>query len=390
MCEYGQLPGARLNKLYRQWASGGAGLILSGNVMISPDALTGPGGVVLTKETLSDDAAAERFRVWAQAGRSGAGQFWLQISHPGRQVFASQGTPPVSASATKVNMLGLESMFDQARALDEAEVSAIISRFADTAWAAKALGFDGVQIHAAHGYLVSQFLSPLTNLREDRWGGSLENRARLLLESVKAIREKTGPKFGIGVKLNSADFQKGGFDQQDAAQVVQWLNKLGVDFVELSGGSYESPAMQGISKKGRSASTHAREMYFLGFAEEIKQAATLPIMVTGGVTQKATAQAALESGGADIIGVARAMAYVPDLPNRWKNGESLKITWRRAAFKNKVLTALGNMALTKNSLHRMGDGNGPAPSASPLISIVKDRLRIRRLTKGYKKWLQAL
>ena len=281
-------------------------------------------------------------------------------------------------------------MFVTARALSADDIQEIVTRFADTASAAKELGFDGVQIHGAHGYLVSQFLSPLTNLRDDKWGGSLENRARFLRDILTAVRERAGPDFGVGVKLNSADFQKGGFDQKDAAQVVQWLNKLGVDFVELSGGSYESPAMQGFSKDGRSDSTEARELYFLGFAEDIAKVAEMPIMVTGGVTQRATAVDALSAGSVDMIGIARAMAYVPDLPQQWQKGESLKVTWRQASFKNRVLTALGNMALTKNSLHRMGRGKAPDLSASPLASILKDRLRISRLTKRYKKWLQAL
>jgi len=387
MCDAGQLPGPRLHRLYKSWADGGVGLILSGNVMVCPDALTGPGGVVLTKETLADDAACEQFRQWADIGKSGGGQFWLQISHPGRQVFSSQGTEAVSASATKVSMRGAEGMFDRARALEDHEIKAIIMRFADTAEAAQSLGFDGVEIHAAHGYLAAQFLSPLTNLRDDAWGGSLENRARFLLDIIKAIRKRVGPKFGLGVKLNSADFQKGGFDAKDAAQGVTWMNELAVDFVEISGGSYESPAMMGASKDGRSESTKARELYFFGFAEDISSVAKMPIMVTGGVTQKATAAAALSGGKIDIIGIARAMAYVPDLPAQWKAGAAQKVTWRLASFKNPALNGISNMALTKNSIHRMGNGRAPLLGASPLISLVKDRLRVKRLTKRYKAWL---
>ena len=390
MCGAGQLPSEGLFKLYRHWANGGAGLILSGNVMVAPDALTGPGGVVLTKDTMTDPEAVKLFERWAEIGRSGDGQFWLQISHPGRQVYAAQGMSVISASATKVTLPGLEKMFVTARALDKSEIEGLITRFADTAEAAQTLGYDGVQIHAAHGYLAAQFLSPLTNLREDKWGGNLENRARFILEIIKAVRARVGSKFGVGVKLNSADFQKGGFDAKDAAQVVTWMNDLGVDFVEISGGSYESPAMQGFSQDGRSESTKARELYFLGFAEQISNAANMPIMVTGGVTQKDTAEAALAGGKVDIVGMARAMAYVPDLPNQWQAGHALKVSWRQASFKKRILTALGNMALTKNSLHLMAAGKAPKLNASPLLSIIKDRLRIRRLTKRYKIWLAGL
>ena len=402
MCDAGHVPGARFRRLYKSWAEGGVGLILSGNVMVSPYALTGPGGLVLTKETLEDEKASALFRQWAEAGRSGAkgsggGQFWLQISHPGRQVYASQGQEAVSASATQVQMGGVKGLFDRARALEGDEVKAIITRFADTAEAAEKLGFDGVEIHGAHGYLVAQFLSPLTNLREDEWGGSLENRARFLLEIIKAIRARVGPQFGVGVKLNSADFQKGGFDAKDAAQVVTWMNSLAVDLVEISGGSYESPAMMGAgqakdahTKDERSDSTKARELYFFDFAEDISRVAKMPIMVTGGVTQKATAEAALSGEKIDMIGIARAMAYVPDLPAQWKAGQSLKVTWRKASFKKPVLNVIGNMALTKNSIHQMGAGRGPSLDASPLFSLIKDRLRIKRLTKRYKKWVAGL
>lgn len=388
MCEPGQLPGTDLCNLYKTWAKGGAGLILSGNVMVAPDAFTGPGGVLLTKKTLDDHHAVTCFKNWAQAGTSGVGQFWLQISHPGRQVFSAQGTELVSASATKVKMSGAENLFTTARALEDNEIDALVTRFADTAEAAQTLGFDGVQVHAAHGYLVSQFLSPLTNLRTDQWGGSLENRARFLLAIIDAIRARVKPSFGVGVKLNSADFQKGGFDKDDAAQVVRWLNKRSVDFTEISGGSYESPAMMGAgAEDNRAQSTKARELYFLSFAEEIAQAADMPVMVTGGVTKKSTVEAALAGGKLDLIGIARAMAYAPDLPNRWKDGSLEQVTWRRASFKKRMLVAIGNMALTKNNLHRIGANKAPDANASPLWVLIKDRLRLRRLTKRYKTWL---
>ena len=164
----GQLPGEKLFMLYRQWAEGGVGLILSGNVMVDPSALTGPGGVVLQKGT---DLAP--FRKWAEIGKSGGAQFWLQISHPGRQLYKSLGETAVSASDVALDLGKFSSMFAPVRALDPDEIREKIARFADTAEAAQEAGFDGVQIHGAHGYLVSQFLSPLTNQREDVWGGSL-------------------------------------------------------------------------------------------------------------------------------------------------------------------------------------------------------------------------
>ena len=283
-------------------------------------------------------------------------------------------------------MAGAEKMFAMARALEGSEIKALIARFADTAAAAEESGFDGVEIHAAHGYLVAQFLSPLTNKRGDEWGGPLENRARFLLEIVRAVRGRVGAGFGVGVKLNSADFQKGGFDVDDARRVVEMLNGEDVDLVELSGGSYESAAMMGMSEDGRLSSTAAREMYFIDFAADIAKTAHMPIMVTGGVTKKQTAVSALASGSVDMVGIARAFAYAPQLPKDWAaDGE--KVEPPVVKFKNKLLAALGTMALTKTQLHRLAAGKMPKPKASPLLSIIADRLRVAKKTKLYKAWL---
>src|SRR5437588_5078579 len=179
MADSGQLPGETLRRLYANWA-GGAGLILSGNVMIDPAALTGPGGVVLDARQ-----PIEPFKAWAQAGTRDGGQMWLQINHPGRQVFAAMGQQAVAPSAIGVDLGAYSHLFPVPRALDEADIAAIVARFATTARLAEVSGFSGVQIHAAHGYLISQFLSPLTNRRTDPWGGELHNRARLLLDVVR-------------------------------------------------------------------------------------------------------------------------------------------------------------------------------------------------------------
>lgn len=153
--------------------------------------------------------------------------------------------------------------------------------------------------------------------RQDRWGGSLENRARLLLEVVKAVREVVSPAFSVAVKLNSADYQRGGFKPADARQVVLWLNELPVDLVELSGGSYEAPAMQGDARDGR---TLAREAYFLEFARKIAAIARMPVMVTGGIRRLPVVEQVLDSGVA-MAGIATALAVDPALPQRWQAGE---------------------------------------------------------------------
>jgi 2,4-dienoyl-CoA reductase-like NADH-dependent reductase (Old Yellow Enzyme family) len=397
MADAGQVPGQALINLYTAWsnsaaaAQAGPGIILSGNVMVDPTAMTGPGGVVLEAGTLAHDALRKRFEDWAAAGKASGSKFVMQISHPGRQVFANMGTQPVSASATKVNLDGMASkMFTDARALTEDEIRGLIRRFAETALAAQGAGFDGVQVHSAHGYLAAQFLSPLTNQREDEWGGPLENRARFLLEIIRAIRARVNSDFIVGVKLNSADFQKGGFDIADSEQVVDWLNAEAVDFVEISGGSYESSAMMGNSEDGRvESSTEKRELYFFDFAKRISETANMPLMVTGGVTKKATAEMALHDAGVDMVGIGRAFAYNPKLVADWREGREADIQISRAGWKDKALGSLAGMAMTKQQLYRLGDGLPLKRKQNALFALIGQQAKTARLTKRYKAWLET-
>ena len=397
MAEAGQVPGRALINLYEAWANAktasdtGPGLILSGNVMVDPTAMTGPGGVLLEAGSLDTPAVRQNFEDWATAGKAGGSKFVMQISHPGRQVYANMGVEPVSASATKVTLGGMaDKMFGPARALSEDEIRGLIRRFAETALAAQAAGFDGVQVHSAHGYLVAQFLSPLTNLREDAWGGPLENRARFLLEIIRAIRDRVNSDFIVGVKLNSADFQRGGFDIADSEQVVDWLNGEAVDFVEISGGSYESAAMMGNSEDGRvESSTAKRELFFFDFAKRISQTARMPLMVTGGVTKRATAENALEEAGVDLVGVARAFAYNPSLAADWRAGKATEIQISRANWKDKAMASLAGMAMTKQQLYRLGDGMPIKRKQNALLALLGQQIKTGKLTKRYKAWLES-
>lgn len=384
MANTSHLPGPELHRLYGAWAKGGAGLLLTGNVMVAPDAVTGPAGVIL-------DAAQplEPFRNWAKAGRINDARLWMQINHPGRQVYASTNSSSIAPSAVPVAIEGYAHLFAQPRAMSETDISEVIRRFAETATLAEKAGFDGVQIHAAHGYLLSQFLSPLTNQREDRWGGSLENRARLLIEIIHAVRAMVTPEFGLGVKLNSSDFQKGGFDANDAVAVVQMLNPLAVDLIELSGGNYESPAMQG---RPAQESTRAREAYFVDFARDVAAVADMPILVTGGIRRRATAEAALASDddrpGVAMVGLAQALAYAPDLPNRWQESES-EVKVPVIQWKNRAVSGLATMAMAKLQLRRLGAGKAPKTNAWAPLVLVRDRLRMNRASRLYRKWLQG-
>ena len=385
LCDWGQVPGQRLNTLYQYWADGGVGLILTGNVMVAPDALTGPGGVVL-----QDDSSLEKFAVWAAVGRSGGAQFWMQINHPGRQVYSAMGEQAYSPSDVELDMGSFSKMFAQPRALSNDEIETVIKRFATTARLAEQAGFSGVQIHAAHGYLVSQFLSPLVNQREDQWGGSLANRARILFEIVEAVRAKVGPLFCVSVKLNSADFQQGGFAQQDAKWVVQQLNQMNVDLVELSGGSYERPAMQGgAESKQANSSSLRREAFFVEFARDIASIAQMPIMVTGGILKRSVAIDTLQKNSAGfavkMLGIARGLAFEPDLVNHWKQAE-FAVNLPVINWKNKVLTALAVMSVTKTQLNRMAVGKTPKYTSSPAFALLVDQLKSRLRTIRYKRW----
>ncbi|MEP3275842.1 MAG: NADH:flavin oxidoreductase/NADH oxidase family protein [Stappiaceae bacterium] len=382
----GQLPDIRLHTLYRRWAEGGAGLLITGNVMVSPDAMSGPASVVLQQGT-----DLTPFMFWAQAGRAGGGQFWMQINHPGRQTYAMLGEEAVSASDVAVDIPGLSKNFRQPRALRADEIQTLISRFATTAELAEEAGFSGVQIHAAHGYLINQFLSPLTNRRDDEWGGSLENRARFLLETVRAVRAQVSDKFCVAVKLNSADFQKGGFDTSDAKWVVEQLGTMSVDLVELSGGSYESPAMQGRSEDG--SSTGRREAYFVDFAREIAAIAKMPIMVTGGIRRRKVAEDALvnQAGGIGVavLGMASAMAYEPDLPNNWRAGKTPDINLPVVTWKNKRMAGLATMMLAYKQLERLSAGKSPSRGGSPFLTLILNQIKMKKLTKRYRRWRES-
>ncbi|MDU9394533.1 NADH:flavin oxidoreductase/NADH oxidase family protein [Pseudomonas sp. zfem002] len=371
-------PSAALLRLYQAWAEGGTGLLISGNVMIDGRAMTGPGGVVL-----EDARQLQRFRDWARTGQARGAQFWLQLNHPGRQMPANLGQPTWAPSAVPLALGNLSRHFALPRAMDEDMIAEVIERFANSARLAEQAGFDGVQIHAAHGYLLSQFLSPLSNQRSDRWGGSLDNRARLLLEVVKAVRAVVSPRFAVAVKLNSADFQRGGFSAEDARAVLQRLNGLAVDLVELSGGSYEAPAMQGDARDGR---TLAREAYFIEFARDLKEVATMPLMVTGGIRRKPVAEQVIASGVA-MAGIGTALALEPELPRHWREGHDSAPVLRPITWKNKVLASMGNMAAVKFQLHRLSRGRSAKADVSPAWALLLQQLCAARRARRYRRWV---
>ena len=311
-----------LERLYETWSMSGAGMLLTGNVIVDSQHLERPGNIVIDRKPDAD--TAERLSRLAKAGTKGGNHFWAQLSHAGRQTQKPVNPSPKSPSNVKVALPG--GQFGTPEPLTVEEISDLVTRWATAAKACQDAGFTGIQIHAAHGYLISQFLSPRCNLRDDQYGGSLENRARFLLDIVAATRKQVGAKFPICVKLNSADFQKGGFEFEDSLTLVQWLEAASVDLIEISGGTYEQPKLlgkEGIEPEQEQVvapSTAAREAYFVDFAKSMQTKVNVPLMVTGGFRKRSTMEHALKIEAADVIGIGRPMCLMSDAPKQILEG----------------------------------------------------------------------
>ena len=388
----------RLVTLYRRWAQGGAGLLLTGNVMVDRRYLERPGNVVI--DGVQSDEALSALKLWAASARDNGADIWMQISHAGKQSPKIVAKEPVAPSAIEIALPG--GQFGKPRALSTREIENVIERFVYVAGVAKKTGFTGVQIHGAHGYLLSEFLSPLSNQRDDEWGGNLENRAKLLLRIVRETRAQLGSGFAISVKLNSSDFQKGGFSPEDSLQVASWLNNEGIDLLEISGGSYEQPAMMDMDgmearyEEEKRDATREREAYFLTYAEEMRKVAQMPLMVTGGFRTKAGMEAALVSGDCDVCGIARPMCVDPDLPNKLLSGEiEQAVSYEKllsigpGVFGSnsnvnllKALNGFGVMAFFYQNIFRLADGLDGKKKMAVLPTFIKHQIHEARAAKA--------
>ncbi|MDR3416396.1 MAG: NADH:flavin oxidoreductase/NADH oxidase family protein [Nevskia sp.] len=371
----------RHQRLYRDWSEGGAGLLITGNVMIDRRVLERPGNVAIDPAP-PDAESMSRLRAWAKAGTVAGNHLWMQISHAGRQSPWYVTAQPLAPSSVQLKLMA---NYRRPRALAEEEILDFIQRYARVARTAREAGFTGVQIHGAHGYLLSSFLSPVTNHRKDAWGGGLENRARFLLETIKATRAAVGADFPVGLKLNSADFQKGGFSHEECLQVVQWLNDTGIDLLEISGGTYEQPRLLGYTGDAQTAvdapqaavsgdSTRRREAYFLVYAEAIRKVARMPLMVTGGFRTRAGMEEALRGGSLDVIGLARPLCTDPDVPKHLLAGDDAPVPAYEhslqlgsgtfgpgsSVFLLKLVNLLGQQGWYYQQIARRGDGLPPA------------------------------
>lgn len=351
-------PTPALSRLYGAWAAGGAGLLVTGNVMVDPTALEGPRNVIL-----EDDRHLDALSAWAAAATAGGTHTWMQINHPGRQALKTLSPEPVAPSAVPVEFGG--NLFGAPRALTEPEITRLIGRYATTAGLARRAGFTGVQIHAAHGYLISQFLSPRANLRTDDWGGTPERRMRFLLEVVRAVRAEVGPAFPVGVKLNSADFQRGGFTEDESMAVVEALAAEGLDLLEISGGTYESAAMVGNTDAQREAGLNVREAYFLAYARQVRQRVAIPLMLTGGFRSLAMMTEALSEGAIDVVGLARPLAVEPDLPARLLAGQDPLHPLPPIRTGIKQVDGILEVYWYTRQLHRLAHGRPPEPRLGP-------------------------
>ncbi|MCW4353758.1 nitroreductase family deazaflavin-dependent oxidoreductase [Hoyosella sp. YIM 151337] len=364
-------PDPRLERLYTRWGTGGFGLLVTGNVMVDRAQLGEPGNVVVDSRTDIDALAR-----WAKSAQDGGTTVWMQINHPGRQANPlASNSRPVAPSAIAPNLPGVP----VPRALTHTEIEDIIERFARVAHIAETAGFNGVQIHGAHGYLVSQFLSPLANQRDDEWGGDTTRRMRFALEIVRHIRAAVSPGFAVGIKLNSADFQRGGFTEEESRLVTERLAAEGTDLIEISGGSYESPAMMGRPRTV-AESTRAREAYFLEYARTVRDVTVgVPLAVTGGFRTFAGMNAAISSGDCDVVGIGRPAAVLPDaaallLEQRSDRLDSPQVTLgvprRLATGPLKALDGALDLQWHTDQLHRLGAGSDSDPNRAKWRTVV--------------------
>lgn len=354
-------PTEKLLRLYERWAAGGAGLLITGNVMVHRDHLGEPRNVVV-----DDERDMDALRAWAGAATRHGTRAWVQVNHPGRQVPRTLNRRPVAPSA--VALRGLQAGFATPRTLTGPEIEDIVERFARTAGIVVRAGFSGVQIHGAHGYLVSQFLSPHTNRRQDAWGGDPERRRRFLVEIVRAIRDEIGGQTPLGVKLNSADFQRGGFTEEESMAVVETLEAEGVDLLEISGGTYERAAMVGDLEEQR-RSTREREAYFLEYARAVRERTSMPLMLTGGLRSAEAMNAILEEGAVDVIGLARPLALEPELPAQLVSDAAAASADRPRRLGVRRLDALVELQWHTQQMWRMGDGEDPDPGRTPARAL---------------------
>jgi 2,4-dienoyl-CoA reductase-like NADH-dependent reductase (Old Yellow Enzyme family) len=303
----------RLIEMMAQLAENDVGLIISGYTFVSPEGQSGPGQM---------GAHSDRFlpglRKMAEAVHVSGGKIALQIVHAGfRSNHELTGLEVVGPSAVERNGKQI------CRSMSEADIANVISAFSDAAMRAKQAGFDAVQIHGAHGFLLTQFLSPALNKRTDKYGGTLQNRARILLEVLKAIREVVGSDYPILIKLNSEDFSDDGMTLEEAIEVSRMLEEASINAIEFSGGTVDSPKHLRPPRPGALKDTES-EAYYRNAAVFYKQKIAVPLMLVGGIRSYEVAEELVVSGRSDYIALSRPLICEPGLIQRWRKGDRRK------------------------------------------------------------------
>ncbi|WP_297213364.1 MULTISPECIES: NADH:flavin oxidoreductase [Thermodesulfovibrio] len=301
----------KLINLYVNLAKGGVGLIITGNVLVHISGRSAPKMLCL-----HNDFYIEGLKKLTDAVHDEGGKIVIQLSHGGRQCASIflHGRQPLAPSAVYEPVYKVTP-----KEMTQEEIWEIVESFGKAARRAKEAGFDGVQIHGAHGYLVNQFLSPYTNRRNDYWGGDEERRFHFLEEVYNSIRENVGYDYPLMIKLNASDFIEGGLTLEESLRIAKRLENLGIDAIEVSGGIVESkPDERPVRPK---IDSKEKEAYFREFSKEFKKTIKVPIMLVGGIRSRSTAEDILEKNEADLISLSRSLIREPDLPKKWEKGK---------------------------------------------------------------------
>jgi 2,4-dienoyl-CoA reductase-like NADH-dependent reductase (Old Yellow Enzyme family) len=299
-----------LTQLMVQLAEGGVGLIISSHSYVSREGQAGPWQLGIYSDKL-----VAGFAEMTKAVQNASGKIVMQLAHAGVQANSSlTGKPPKGPSAFEKVPASQE--------MNHGEIQRVVEAFGDAALRAQTAGFDGVQIHAAHGFLLSQFLSPFFNKRRDLYGGSIENRARLVLDVFQSVRIKVGDQFPVMIKLNSEDFLEGGLSLEEMVQVAAMLETAGIDAIELSGGTGYSGNCTPV-RQGKFASED-EEAYHLDGARKCKEKIGVPLMLVGGIRSYGVAEKLVSEGLTDYISLSRPLIREPHLIDRWKSGDTRK------------------------------------------------------------------
>lgn len=310
MCDPDGRPTQKLADYYQELVRGGIGLIISGYTYVSPEGKQLPGKMGIYTDDFQED-----FKHLTSAVHGLGGKIAVQLVHAGGQASSKvSGFPTCAPSPVQAAQFS-----ELPRALTLQEIQDLVQAFGQAAKRAKAWGFDGVQIHGAHGYLVNQFLSPLTNQRTDEYGGSLENRSRFLKEIFQEIRSQVGKNYPVFIKLNGDDHLDGGFGRQDALILAAQLSDMGMDAIEVSSGTpasgKQNPARAKINEP-------EKEAYNLELAMAIQQKVSCPMICVGGFRSKEISQTAVTTHGMDFIALSRPLIREPNLPKLWEKNEA--------------------------------------------------------------------